>query len=93
MYHFMTWRISISNFSDELPDFTCVSGIVDLWSICLGINILGHKRLKTSATRADIRGLSVPWDGCNGNIPNLKPLRPNFSIFIKCIDGFNSICF
>ena len=34
------WQISFSKFSDVLLAFTCASAIDDLWSICLGVNIL-----------------------------------------------------
>ena len=32
--------ISFSKFSDVLPAFTCASAIGNIWSICLGVNIL-----------------------------------------------------
>ena len=31
--------ISFTKFSDVLPAFTCASGINNLWSTCLGVNI------------------------------------------------------
>ena len=36
----MIWQIPFSNFSDLLPDFTCASAVGNLWTICLGVNIL-----------------------------------------------------
>ena len=39
--------ISISNFADELPAFTCTSAVGNLGSISLGVNIL---RLEWSET-------------------------------------------
>ena len=36
------WRISFSRFSDVLPPFTWARAIGNLWSICLGVNILIH---------------------------------------------------
>ena len=32
--------ISIINFSDAFPAFTCAIAIGNLWSICLGVNVL-----------------------------------------------------
>ena len=36
----MIFRILLSNFSDILPAFTCISAIGYPWSICLVVNIL-----------------------------------------------------
>ena len=36
----MIYLISFNKFSDVLPTFTCASTIGNLWSICLGVNIL-----------------------------------------------------
>ena len=37
---YMIWRISFSKFSDVLPAFTCARAVGNLWSICLGVDIL-----------------------------------------------------
>ena len=37
---YMIWQISFSMFSDVLPAFTSARAIGNLWSICLGVNIL-----------------------------------------------------
>ena len=37
---YITPLILFNKFSDVLPGFTYVSAIVNLWSICLGVNIL-----------------------------------------------------
>ena len=36
----MIIQISFSKFSYVLPAFTCASDIDNLWSICLGVNVL-----------------------------------------------------
>ena len=38
--------ISFSKFSDVLPAFTCANASSNLWSICLGVNILSSLHLK-----------------------------------------------
>ena len=43
------WRISFSKFSDVLP-------IVNLWSICLGVNISSHTWSETLAMPATSKG-------------------------------------
>ena len=43
----MICLISVSQFSKVLSAFTCVRAIGNLWSICLGVNIL---RLEWSGT-------------------------------------------
>ena len=52
---------SFSKFSDVLPAFTCASAIGNLWSICLGVNILNP----------------FPYSSFIGNIPPLKALKAN----------------
>ena len=37
---YITWRISFSKYFCVLPAFTCATAIGNLWSICLGVNIL-----------------------------------------------------
>ena len=37
---YMIFLISFNMFSDVLSAFTCASAIDNLWSICLGVNIL-----------------------------------------------------
>ena len=37
---YIIWWISFSKFSDVLPAFTCARAIYNIWSICLGANIL-----------------------------------------------------
>ena len=37
---YMIWKTSISTFSDVLPAVTCNNAIVNLWNICLGVNIV-----------------------------------------------------
>ena len=37
---YMICLISFSKFSDVLPAFTCARAIGNLWTICLGVNIL-----------------------------------------------------
>ena len=37
---YIIYLISFSKFSDVLPALTCVRAIDNLWSICLGVNIL-----------------------------------------------------
>ena len=39
--------ISFSKFSDVLPAFTCANASSNLWSICLGVNILSCLHSKT----------------------------------------------
>ena len=58
---YVTWRISISKLYEVLPAFTRPSAIDNLWSICLGLNIL----------------ISFPWANFNGNSPVLKALKTN----------------
>ena len=53
--------ISFNNLSELLPVFTCVRATGNLWSICLGVNILSH----------------VPFFDFYENIPLLKALRSN----------------
>ena len=36
----MIWKTSISTFSDVLLAVTCNNAIVNLWNICLGVNIV-----------------------------------------------------
>ena len=55
------WRISFGKFSDVLPAFTCAKAIVNLQSICLGVNVVNP----------------FPCIGFNGDIPFLKPLAVN----------------
>ena len=43
----MICLISVSKFSDVFPAFTCGNNIGNLWSICLGVNILGLEWLET----------------------------------------------
>ena len=58
----MVCLISYSKFSDVLPAFTCARAIVNVSSICLGVNILIH----------------LPCLVFIGSIPLLKALRVNF---------------
>ena len=58
----MVCLISFSKFSDVLPAFTCTRAIGNVWSICLGVNILSH----------------LPCLDFIGSIPLLKALRVNF---------------
>ena len=51
----------VSKFSDVFPAFTCERAIGNLWSICLGVNILSPSHCVVF----------------NGNIPLLKALRVN----------------
>ena len=37
---YVIWRISFYKFSDVLPAFTCANALGNLWSICLGVNIV-----------------------------------------------------
>ena len=53
--------ISFNKFSELLLAFTCARVIGNLWSICLGVNILSP----------------VPVVDFNGNDPALKPLITN----------------
>ena len=43
--------ISLSTFLDELPGFTCERIIGNLWTICLGVNVL---RLEWSETLSGV---------------------------------------
>ena len=36
----MIWCISFSTFSDVLTAFTCAKCYYNLWSVCIGVNIL-----------------------------------------------------
>ena len=49
---YITFLISLRNFSHVLPAFTCTSAIGNLWNICLGLNIL---RLEWSETLSCLR--------------------------------------
>ena len=49
---YITFLISLSNFSHVFPAFTCTSAIGNLWNICLGLNIL---RLEWSETLSCLR--------------------------------------
>ena len=58
----MIWRISFSKFQDVLPTFTCARAIGNLWSICLGLNILRFEwpeilQLETLVTSANMLGI------------------------------------
>ena len=53
--------ISFNTFSELLPAFACARAIANLWSICLGVNILSP----------------VPAVDFNGNNPLLKALITN----------------
>ena len=55
------YLISFSKFSDVLPAFTCTRANGNLWSICLGVNILS----------------STNFVAFIGNIPILTALRVN----------------
>ena len=83
---YMICWISYCELSDVLPAFTCARTIENLWSNCLGVNILRFKQSGTLAMRADIiRGLHVPSVDCNVDILLLKALRtiylPSWSAF------------
>ena len=66
--------ISFRYFSDVLPAFTCVRAIGNLWSICLGVNILRLLWLETLSEKhvplifignillsKALRTLYLPW--------------------------------
>ena len=57
----MICLISFTKFSDVLPAFTCVSTIGNLWSFCLGGNILSCVGSKTLATWAKSEGMNSPF--------------------------------
>ena len=50
---YFIWWISFSKLSDVLPAFTCVGAISNLWSKCLGVNILRAKRSETLAKQTE----------------------------------------
>ena len=58
----MICLISFGKFSDALPAFTCVSAIVSLWSIYLGLNILKFEWAENllGALHANILEISFP---------------------------------
>ena len=60
---YMICLISFSKFSDVLIDFTCARAIGNLWSICLGLNILRFEWSETllQAMLADRVGTPLPW--------------------------------
>ena len=63
--------ISFSKFSDALPIFTYVSVIGNLWSICLGLNILKFGWLETlrlNILRSKTLATWVTSEGCEANI-------------------------
>ena len=61
--------ISFIKFSYMLPVFICARAIGNIWSICLGVNIL--------SCLAKPEGLSSPFAAFIGNIPLLNTLRIN----------------
>ena len=64
----MICLISFSKCSDVLPAFTCAIAIVNLSSICLGVNIFNRVA----------RSEELPFPCvCIGNIPLLKTLIVN----------------
>ena len=56
----MIWQISFSKFSNVLTAFTCASAIGNLWSTCLGVNILRCELSETLALWGDIPRRSFP---------------------------------
>ena len=83
--------ISFSNFSGVLPAFTWANAIGNLWSICLGVNILSCLWLKTLSKRLLIPFHCFPF----GNFPLSKALRSfcfplrNIIAFLKVIAFFS----
>ena len=70
---FVIWLISFSKFLDVLHTFTCARAISNLWSICIGVNILSWLRSEALAIRpkwVKSKGCPFPW-----NIPFWKPWR------------------
>ena len=58
---YIIYLVSFSKFSDVLPAFTCTRAIANIWSICLGVNILiclwsKTLRLETVAMRTKSKG-------------------------------------
>ena len=78
--------ISFSKFSDVLPAFTCANVIVNLWSICLRLNILNCLWSNTVATWFKIH---VSPFHCFpfGNIPLSKSLK-TFCFPLRSIIAF-----
>ena len=66
---YIIYLISFNKFSDVLPAFTCASDIGNLWSICLGLNILTFECSETlwletltiPVTSINILWIPFPW--------------------------------
>ena len=58
---YIIWRISFSKFSDVLPAFTCARAVGNLWSICLGVNILSCLHSDTLAARGKYFHIFSLW--------------------------------
>ena len=79
----MIWRISCSKFSDILPAFPYARSIDNLWSICLGVNILSCLQPETLAIQVKILGRPFPCICFPfGNSPPSKALT-NFCLSLR----------
>ena len=80
---YMICLILFSKFSDVLLPITWTRAIGNLWSICLGVNILN--RVDKS------EGRPSPCAAFVGNIPLFKALRVNSWPYWKSVCTFRSI--
>ena len=91
---YMIWWTLFSKFSDVLSAFTCARAIGNLWSICLGGNILNCLWSETLATEANVSGQPFPIVCCPfENILLSKTLRTFYLPLRSIIAFFFLDCF